>query len=32
MSGNFCFAKAVESMMEFRRSVGLSVLATKSMS
>ncbi len=32
MSGKFCFAKTVESMMEFRRSVGLSVQATKSMS
>ena len=32
MSGKFCFAKTVESMIEFRRSVGLSVQATKSMS
>ena len=32
MCGKFCFAKAVESMMAFRCSVGLSVQATKSMS
>ena len=30
MSAKFCFADAVESMMEFRRSVGLSDRATKS--
>lgn len=30
MSAKFCLADAVESMMEFRRSVGLSDRATKS--